>query len=360
MIVGSTVALGIALVSLALAPPRARPLAWSPPSPPSLAEGPYAANERLRGIERIARDRGHGPESLAVGADGSLFTGFEDGNVARLSADGSDYRLIANTAGRPLGIAFHPSGDLVIADATKGLLRVTIHGAGTILATAAEGERFAFCDDVAVDAAGRFAYFSDASSVWGYGKSTVDIIEHRGHGRLLRYDFASGAATVLLRGLQFANGVALDPDEQFVLVAETGAYQVTRYWLTGPRAGTSDVFVENLPGFPDNVRFAGRDRIWVALPSPRSALLDLLAPYPLARTPVARLAYTFPLASAGSSKAMAYDREGHLVANLQSTGAGAFASITQVTEIGGWLYFSSIEENAIGRLALSDAGLAAP
>ena len=37
-------------------------------------------------------------------------------------------------------------------------------------------------------------------------------------------------------GLQFANGVVLSPDESYLLVAETGAYRITRLWLGGARA----------------------------------------------------------------------------------------------------------------------------
>ena len=36
---------------------------------------------------------------------------------------------------------------------------------------------------------------------------------------------------VLLRGLSFSNGVALNKDNDFVLVIETTAAKVTRYWL---------------------------------------------------------------------------------------------------------------------------------
>jgi hypothetical protein len=78
------------------------------------------------------------------------------------------------------------------------------------------------------------------------------------------------------------------------------------------------------------VRFAGRDRVWVALPQPRDP------------------------------KAMAYDREGRLVANMQTTDRHGYGFITQITEAGPRLYFGSIEENAIGRLPLTAAGLAAP
>jgi hypothetical protein len=56
----------------------------------------------------------------------------------------------------------------------------------------------------------------------------------------------------MLTGLHFANGVALAADESFVAVAETGAYRLTRLWLSSPDPGRSDMLVDNLPGFPDN------------------------------------------------------------------------------------------------------------
>ena len=56
-------------------------------------------------------------------------------------------------------------------------------------------------------------------------------------GRLLCYDPATRKATTLLRGLNFANGVAVSHDQTYVLVNETGSYRVVRYWLEGPKKG---------------------------------------------------------------------------------------------------------------------------
>ena len=30
-------------------------------------------------------------------------------------------------------------------------------------------------------------------------------------------------------------------------------YRIQKYWLCGDKAGTAEIFIENLPGFPDNV-----------------------------------------------------------------------------------------------------------
>ena len=343
--------LAVPLAYLLAAPTNVEPVRWTVPAAPSTTDGPYARNERLRGIERIAQV-GVGPESVAIDASGGFVAGFADGRIARFAADGADYRLLATTGGRPLGIALHPDGSVIVADAHRGLLRIDSTGTLRVLATAAEGEPFRFTDDVVVDAAGAHAYFTDASAKFGLEEGESDVIEHGGHGRLLRYDFADGATRVLLRGLQLANGVALGPEEEFVLVDETGAYRVTRYWLRGAHAGTSEVFVDDLPGFPDNVTFNGRDRFWVALYAPRSALLDTLGEHPFLRKMIARLVAVLPHSSARESLAMGYDVRGRLVANLQYAGGDGYAPITSVREVGKWLYFGSTTERGVGRLPL--------
>lgn len=38
-----------------------------------------------------------------------------------------------------------------------------------------------------------------------------------------------------------------------------------KYYIQGPKTGSVDVFVENLPGLPDNIRYDGQGLYWVAL-----------------------------------------------------------------------------------------------
>lgn len=84
--------------------------------------------------------------------------------------------------------------------------------------------------------------------------------------------------------------MALAQNESFVLVTETWKYRVTRVWLTGERRGQSDVFADNLPGFPDNITRSPRgDRFWLALFTARNAQLDAMAGRPFLRKVVARL-----------------------------------------------------------------------
>lgn len=330
-----------------------RPVAWKIP-PAQRLTGRYAKNESLAQLERMGHVEGAaGPESLALASDSTLYSGFDDGRIVQFSADGQLIRVLARTGGRPLGLRFHPDGDLLVCDAELGLLKISMDGHTRLLADQAEGLRFGLADDLDVDAQGRYVYFSDASSHWSLAQNYLDMIEHGGHGRLLCHDLSTGTTQVLMRGLQFANGVTLGPDDAYVLVVETGMYRVHRYWLKGERAGQHEVWLDNLPGFPDNVRFNGRDRFWVAIPTPRNPLLDMLAPLPWIRFLVIQYARCLPLPVKHAAIALAFDLDGQLVFNLQSHRQDGFHFITQVLESGDCLYFSSLEAPSLARLPLS-------
>lgn len=348
---------GIGLVGLFVLyllswPVPGEPSAWQPPPAPSSESGAFAYNERLKTLQRIWKGVGVGPEALVVEpSTGAFLTGFADGTIARLSRDGRQSEIFGWTGGRPLGLAVCPDGGILVADAIKGLLRIRSQGApAEILATAADGVPFKFVDNVAVDPAGRYAYFTDASSRWGLGHDPEDIVAHGGYGRLLRYDLATGKIRLIRGGLNFANGVVLGPRQDYLLLNESGSYRTLRIWVTEARFGETEVFVDNLPGFPDNLSYNGEDRIWAALAIPRSKLIDDLAGFPFIRKIIIRLMAFGHLPPPDHAMAMAFDLDGRLVANLQYKGKGAYNYITQVAEVDGDLYFGSLYQDSMATL----------
>lgn len=149
---------------LLLMPTKVQPVAWNPEPAPSLSSGPYADNQRLKGVVRVGAADIDGPEALLL-ENNALITGLHDGRVIRTSLDGQDTRMLTDTGGRPLGLARHPNGLLVIADAVKGLLSLDAQGRLVALTTSADGVPLGFTDDVVIDKPGHYAYFSDASAV---------------------------------------------------------------------------------------------------------------------------------------------------------------------------------------------------
>ena len=56
---------------------------------------------------------------------------------------------------------------------------------------------------------------------------------------------------VLASNINFANGVAVDKDESYVIVSETFSSRVLKYHLKGDRAGQLELIIPELPSFPD-------------------------------------------------------------------------------------------------------------
>ena len=63
----------------------------------------------------------------------------------------------------------------------------------------------------------------------------VYLVKGESTGRLLKYSPKRKTTSFVTGGFFYANGVALGPDEAFVLVSETCKLRVIRHWLKGPK-----------------------------------------------------------------------------------------------------------------------------
>ena len=342
-----------AAIYLAAWPVPVTPAAWRAPMSAGYV-GPFARNERLKNLELLSIGNHHGPESVAVDAEGRIYAATKEGAIVRLRAGGTSPEDWVATGGRPLGIRFDRAGNLFVADAFRGLLRIAPDRTLTVLATEADGKPIRYANSVAVASDGR-VYFTDASTKFGaqqfggtYEASLLDVMEHGGHGRVLVYDPATQRATTLLANLNFANGVALAHDESYLLVNDMGSYRVLRHWLAGPRRGTTEPLLENLPGFPDNLS-TGRDgRYWLALVSPRNNLLDRVSGLPFVRSMIQRLPAFIRPEAVAYGHIVAFDGDGRVLASLQDP-SGAYRLTTEAVEAGEWIYVGSLVEEKLGR-----------
>ncbi|MCL4522998.1 MAG: SMP-30/gluconolactonase/LRE family protein [Acidobacteria bacterium] len=339
----------LAALYLLFWPVPINPQAWTPPAAPKL-EGVYAVNEKLAAAERLGTGVGIGPETVSVDAQGRLYAGYVDGRIVRFAADGSDPQTFAHTGGRPVGHRFDAAGNLIVADAAKGLLSISPAGKISTLTTQQGGVPFGLTDDVEPGADGNY-YFSDATSKFPLGAFMLDVLEHGANGRLLVYDPRTRATRLLLDGLYFANGVAVAPDASFVLVAETTEYRVRRVWLQPHRGGQRDIFIDNLPGFPDGISSNGHGIFWLAIVAPRDPQLDSLLPHPFLRKIMFRLHLPEPPLRR-HAMVLGLDAEGRVVYNLQDPSPVAYAPITAVQESHGMLYLGSFSENSFARFPI--------
>lgn len=292
---------------------------------------------------------GIGPEDVLLDGDGWIITGVADGRVLRIGVSGGVLSTVADTGGRPLGLEWLPDGRLLVCDAHRGLLAVDVdNGRIEVLVYEVNGAPMRFCNNAAVAPDGT-VYFTDSSRRFGIEHYRGDLLEHSGTGRLLRRD-PGGEVEVLLDGLQFPNGVALDPSGDWLAVAETAGYRLSQLWLRGARAGEQRVLADSLPGFPDNVSTGSDGLIWVALPSPRNRLLDLLLPRaPLLRRIVWALPEALQPAEGKALQVLAFDADGAVVHDLRGSG-DEYDMVTGVREHRGVVYLGSLTQRAIAVL----------
>ena len=326
--------------------PNIEPAPYAPPIAPKM-EGALRENSALSSVKLLAEGKLNGPEDIAVDNNGTVYTGLEDGRIVKISPDG-EVVTFAETGGRPLGLQWGPSGDLIVADGVRGLLTVNLEGKVTVLVPRAETVPLEMADDLDVSSSG-LIYFSDATGSEVGMDYYQDLMIHRPLGRLLRFNYYTDDLEVLLTGLYFANGVALSPDEDFVLVSEMSEYRITRLWLKGPRVGDRDVFADNLPGFPDGISGDGDGNYWVAMVSPRMWFVDNIV---LPNLWLRKLLMHFPtwtrLSGASYGFIIQLNSEGEIVESLHDPSGKSLSGITNVIERDGKLYIGTLEGDAVG------------
>jgi sugar lactone lactonase YvrE len=348
------------LLYFAAWPVPIEPISWDSPKDRGYT-GLFKSNNRLAKIELLSIGDNHGPEDFAIDNSGRIYAATHEGRILRFKPDGTEPEVWLETEGRPLGSEFDLAGNLIVADALQGLLSIAPDKKITILTNMAEGSPIRYADDLDIAEDGKI-YFSDASTKFGMTRNgdeyptMLDILEHGGHGRLLCYDPATKKTKILVSGLNFANGVAVSHDQQYVLVCETGTYRVIRYWIAGPGKGKSEPFIENLPGFPDNISKGQNGLFWLAFFAPRNTLLDKFSNKPFLRKVIQRLPDFIKPKPVAYGHIVALDKNGQVQHNLQDPKTN-YPKNTSVMETDKFLFIGSLTAPAAARLSKKKAGI---
>ncbi|KAH6817682.1 Calcium-dependent phosphotriesterase superfamily protein [Perilla frutescens var. frutescens] len=341
-------------------------------SPPPVS----GSHDVLPAAERIHLVKAVGPESLVFDPNGGgPYTGVADGRILKLHAgEWVEFAVTSSKrdacsqpfnpamehiCGRPLGLKFHhKTGDLYIADAYLGLQVVgPAGGVATLLVTEVEGQHLRFTNDLDIDDEKDVIYFTDSSTEYYRREFMASVLTLDKTGKFMKYDISSKEVTVLLRGLAFANGVALSKDRSFVLVVETTSCRVVRFWLQGPNAGKHDIFAK-LPGYPDNIRRNSEGEFWVALHSKTGLVPKLAASYSLFGRALLKLPLTFKqlhyLLVGGKAHATAIklSNEGKVLQVLEDVEGKTLKFISEVEERNGKLWIASVLMPYIGIYSL--------
>ncbi|MCV7299701.1 SMP-30/gluconolactonase/LRE family protein [Mycobacterium barrassiae] len=330
--------------------PPIDPVRWNPPPVDPLPEFP-AAELTLVPVP------GDAPEDVVVDSDGHIWAGLIDGKIVRIAPDGGDVVVVAQIAGRPLGMHVARDGRILVCSSPGGLLALDpATGAVETLVAEVDGRALQFCSNVTELADGTI-YFTESTSAFTYQHFLGPIFEARNRGSVFRRD-PDGTVLTVVAGLYFANGITPTADGSALVFAETQARRLSKYWLTGDKAGTVTALAVNLPGSPDNLSTGADGRIWCAMVTATNPVAELLP-----RTPPAlrKLLWRLPDRLQPKIKpvvwAVAFDPDtGNPVAGVR-TDHPHFGLVTGLVEAGGKLWLGSIGAAAVAYVDLAATAL---
>ncbi|WP_207842659.1 SMP-30/gluconolactonase/LRE family protein [Williamsia soli] len=272
--------------------PTIAPVKWTP-TPVDTAGWPTPLTPEITVVDVGSSS----PEDVVADNRGRIWTGTVDGNIIAIDAGTGRWDVVANTGGQPLGLEVIGE-TLLICDSRRGLLSMDMSsGEIRVVLDHVDGEPLTFCSNVIVTRHSGGStprplelHLTQSTTRFSLDDYKADIIEHGGSGRLIRVDLGDESgpprATVLLTGLQFANGLVTHDGR--VIIAETGDCSL-RSWE--PTTGTSEVLRDGLPGYPDNCSLSpDGEHLWLAMAGLRSRPLEVLAGCPRAR----RLVWKIP------------------------------------------------------------------
>ncbi|XP_053730613.1 adipocyte plasma membrane-associated protein isoform X2 [Synchiropus splendidus] len=372
--VGGVVLLPVLVITLILESPI-QPSVFSLKDPPFMT-GSWAPNLRLRDAERLFQEQLTGPESIAALGD-VFFSGTADGRIvklvgrriftlARLGKPPCGSLEQEPSCGRPLGIRAGSNGTLFVADAYLGIFEVDPStGASTQLVVGGQevaGRRLSFINDLDVTQDGKKIYFTSSSSRWQRRDYLHLLMEATADGRVLEYDAETREVSVVMENLRFPNGIQLLPDQESVLVAETTMARIRRVHVAGLNKGGMDTFMDNLPGFPDNIRPSSSGGYWVAMsairPNPGFSPLDFLSQRPWIKKLLFKLFNQQVLVKLAPPYSLVAElHEGGVCSrSFHDPGGQVVPYVSEVLEHAGSLYLGSYRSPFMVRLDLRAAG----
>ena len=146
-------------------------------------------------------------------------------------------------------------------------------------------------------------------------------------------------------------------DGKSLFFAESWACRVHRYWIEGPKAGTAECVIRDMPGYPDNINRASDGSYWMAWLGMRTPSFDLALRHPGFRKRMTRRLpsdeWLFPNINTGG--VVKFDETGRIVETLGDMTGDSHPMVTSMREHKGYLYVGGILNNRIGRYKIPGA-----
>ncbi|CAN4110296.1 unnamed protein product [Withania somnifera] len=286
---------------------------------------------------------------------GLVYTATRDGWIKRKHKNGTweSWKYIRSDT--LLGLTASSTGGILVCDTKEGLLKVSEDGV-SVLASHVNGEKIRFADDV-VEASDGSLYFSVASTKFMLHEWFLDVLEAKPHGQLLKYNPSLNQTSVILDNLAFANGVALSADQDYLIVCETWKFRCLKYWLKDEIKGQKEIFVDNLPGAPDNIKLAPDGSFWIALVQLTSPGLNFVHTSRASKHLLATFPKLMNWMFGGYHQAMVVNvaADGKITKGFDDPTGKVMSFVTSALEYEDHLYLGSLNCDFIGKLPLTDS-----
>ncbi|PAV65736.1 hypothetical protein WR25_19693 [Diploscapter pachys] len=283
-------------------PSKIQAVSFRLPDPIPLT-GVLKENNRLTDAELLLENQIFGPECIAVDKQkGFVYTALKTGYICEIDIKQKPAKIIRSVrlnkleecdgtyssmpkCGRPLALRFAETGELFVLDAYNGLymLNFAAEKVSHLLLGGAEitndetAAPIRYLNDFDFLPDGRIV-ISEASNKFDDRDHLYELFEHRPNGRLLAFDPKKEELKVLLNDLYFPNGIQVIKGK--VYFSELGMARIIKY---SPSSGKSEVVIDALPGYPDNIRLASDGNLWVPLPARRSTKDHYIEEHPALR-----------------------------------------------------------------------------
>jgi gluconolactonase len=192
-------------------------------------------------VTLLGHDLDH-PESVFVNPDGTVYAGGEAGQIYRIGPDGEQVQ-VGSTGGNLLGLVVDGDGDVHCCDcAQAAVFRVTPTGEVSVRSRGTAERAMRFPNHPVFDAAGNL-YVSDSCSYW------------QPEGCIFRITPDDETEVFHAGPFHYPNGVAIDPSQRWLYVAQSPAWNIVRVPLDRKDGPIEEVFTLPEHTIPDGMFF---------------------------------------------------------------------------------------------------------
>ena len=319
------------------------PLTYQPETTPAF-EGTTELNDKLVRSEKIQLEGWFGPEDILFDIMGTLYTGvhnadFSDGKILKIDPSGNVEEFY-NSGSWVAGLHFDKEQNLIALSHKQGLISISPMKEVQVLATTDEnGKPFLIPNGLDIADNGMI-YFSNTSEISSYtikyGRKI--IMEMKPLGGLYSYNPETKEIKTLIEGTYFGNGVVISKDQDYLLMVETTKYRVIKYWLSGTKVGQTEIFIDNLQGFPNGISIREDGSYWLGFSTKRNEALDKIH----SKKGMKKLVYSLPEFMQPKAETfgmvMNISEEGEIIESLFDTNGTVLPEAGAVKEFNGHLY----------------------